>query len=74
MTRSWTKFAPFKHVSRCSLTVISLGPKNDDFIPLKDLLKKNHGDRVSDYMDKMMHMSIDEIVNGRAQLDDPASP
>ena len=45
-------------------------PKATDFIPLKDLLRKNHGDRVQDYMDKMKHMSIDEIVNSKASLED----
>jgi hypothetical protein len=53
-----------------------LGPSNASigggasFIPLKDLLRKNHDDRVKDYMEKMKDMSIEEIVNGKNQLDD----
>ena len=42
-----------------------VGPQNVSFIPLKDLLRKNHDDRVKDYMDKMHGMTIEEIVNGK---------
>ena len=38
------------------------------FIPLKDLLQKNHSDRVKDYLDKMKGLSIDDIVNNRVQI------
>ena len=33
------------------------------FVPLKDLLTRNHDDRVREYLDKMKGLSIDEIVN-----------
>ena len=32
-------------------------------MPLKDLLTRNHDDRVREYLDKMKGLSIDEIVN-----------
>ena len=38
------------------------------FIPLKDLLQKNHDDRVKDYLKKMKGLSIDEIVNSGSLL------
>jgi hypothetical protein len=57
-----------------NLIIIScVEPKATDFIPLKDLLKKNHGDRVQDYMSKMKHMTADEIVNSRASLEEKTS-
>ena len=36
------------------------------FVPLKDLLQRNHDDRVKDYLDRMKGLSIDEIVNSAA--------
>ena len=33
------------------------------FVPLKDLLQRNHDDRVREYLDKMKGLSIDDIVN-----------
>ena len=33
------------------------------FVPLKDLLQRNHDDGVREYLDKMKGLSIDEIVN-----------
>ena len=33
------------------------------FVPLRDLLQKNHDDRVNDYLEKMKGLNIDEIVN-----------
>ena len=32
------------------------------FVPLKDLLQKNHDDRVQGYLDQMKGLSIDEII------------
>ena len=36
------------------------------FIPLGELLTKNHNDRVADYLTKMKGFTIDEIVNSNA--------
>ena len=33
------------------------------FVPLRDLLQKNHDDRVQDYLEKMKGMALDDIVN-----------
>ena len=35
-----------------------------DFIPLRDLLKRNHDDRVQDYLFKMNEESTDDVMNG----------
>ena len=45
------------------------------FVPLRDLLKKGHADRVQDYLDKMNGLTIDEIENGSiaAGKTEPAS-
>ena len=32
-------------------------------MPLKDLISKNHDDRVRDYLDQMKGLSIDDIIN-----------
>ena len=34
------------------------------FIPLRDLLKKGHAERVQDYLTKMQEMTLDEVENG----------
>ena len=39
------------------------GHRRKPFVPLKDLLQKNHEDRVREYLDKMKGLTIDEIVN-----------
>ena len=31
-------------------------------MPLKQIIQRNHGDRVREYLDKMKGLSIDEIV------------
>jgi len=36
------------------------------FIPLKDLLTKNHDDRVKDYLNKMKGLTTEEVVEGDA--------
>ena len=33
------------------------------FVPLRDLLQRNHEDRVREYLDKMKGLTLDEIVN-----------
>lgn len=33
------------------------------FLPLKDLLKRNHDDRVQDYLTKMNEESADDLMN-----------
>ena len=33
------------------------------FVPLKELLCRNHDDRVHEYLDKMKNLSIDEMLN-----------
>ena len=35
----------------------------DSFIPLKDLLKRNHDDRVQDYLTKMNEESQEDVMN-----------
>ena len=37
--------------------------RQQPFVPLKDLLQRNHDDRVKEYLDKMRGLTIDEIVN-----------
>ena len=56
-----------------SLIRVLLGPTNVSFIPLKDLLRKNHDDRVIDYMSKMKGMTIEEIVNGKQAFEEGSS-
>jgi len=34
------------------------------FIPLKDLLTKNHDDRVKDYLNKMKGLTTEQVVDG----------
>ena len=55
-------------------TRYTTGPRNKtindsrrrkQFVPLRDLLRKGHADRVQDYLDKMNGLSINEIENGR---------
>ena len=36
------------------------------FIPLKDLLTKNHDDRVKDYLNKMKGLKTEQVVDGGA--------
>jgi hypothetical protein len=36
------------------------------FTPLKDLLTKNHDDRVQEYLNKMEGLSIEEIVKSNS--------
>ena len=55
------------------LNLLLLGPANVSFIPLKDLLRKNHDDRVKDYMSKMAGMSIEEIVNGKQAFEETST-
>jgi hypothetical protein len=35
----------------------------DSFIPLRDLLKRNHDDRVQDYLTKMNEESQEDVMN-----------
>ena len=42
---------------------LSATNRRKPFVPLKDLLQRNHDDRVREYLDKMKGLSIDEIVN-----------
>ena len=37
-------------------------------MPLKDLISKNHDDRVKDYLDQMKGLSIEEIINNTATI------
>lgn len=37
-----------------------------NFTPLKELMNKNHEDRVQDYLKKMEGLSLSEIVQGSA--------
>ena len=55
------------------LNLIFIGPTNVNFIPLKNLLRKNHDDRVIDYMSKMKGMTIEEIVNGKQAFEEGSS-
>ena len=41
----------------------SVRRRGPSFVPLKDLLSKNHDDRVKDYLDQMKGLSIDDIIN-----------
>lgn len=41
----------------------AIGKKNN-YLKMKDILSKNHDDKVRDYLDKMEGQSLDEIVNG----------
>jgi hypothetical protein len=41
----------------------AIGKKNN-YLKMKDLLSKNHDDKVRDYLHKMEGQSLDEIVNG----------
>lgn len=36
----------------------------DSFIPMKDLLRRNHKDRVADYLSQMDDQTEDQIVTG----------
>ena len=45
-------------------TIDTYSRRKQPFVPLRDLLKKGHADRVQDYLDKMNGMTIDEIENG----------
>ena len=36
--------------------------RKPQFVPLKQIIQRNHGDRVREYLDKMKGLSIDEIV------------
>ena len=45
-------------------TIDTYTRRKQPFVPLRDLLKKGHADRVQDYLDKMNGMTIDEIENG----------
>ena len=38
------------------------------FVPLKDLLKKGHAERVQDYLTKMQEMTLDEVENGSMMM------
>ena len=38
------------------------------FVPLKELLCRNHDDRVHEYLDKMKNLSIDEMLNAHSTL------
>ena len=37
-------------------------------MPLKDLISKNHDDRVKDYLDQMAGLSIEDIINNSATI------
>lgn len=37
-------------------------------MPLKDLIQKNHDDRVKVYLDQMRGMTIEEIISNTAQI------
>lgn len=41
------------------------------FIPLKDLLRRNHGDRVQDYLQKMDDSSVDDVINPKEKTSLP---
>ena len=38
------------------------------FVPLKELISKNHDDRVRDYLEQMKGLSIDDIINNTATI------
>lgn len=46
-----------------SINIQSASTKRKPFVPLSDLLHRKHDDRVSEYLEKMKGLSIDEIVN-----------
>ena len=46
-----------------SINIPSASTKRKPFVPLSDLLHRKHDDRVSEYLEKMKGLSIDEIVN-----------
>lgn len=48
--------------------------RNKPFVPLKDLLQRNHDDRVREYLDKMKGLSIDDIVNTSILNKAPETP
>ena len=52
--------------NRVTQSIAIPGPQSSrrkPFVPLSDLLHRKHDDRVSEYLEKMKGLSIDEIVN-----------
>ena len=37
-----------------------------NFTPLKDLLTKNHDDRVKDYLNKMEGLTMEEVIHSQS--------
>ena len=40
--------------------------KRSSFTPLKDLLTKNHDDRVKDYLSRMEGLTMEEVVHSQS--------
>lgn len=40
--------------------------RKNNFTPLKDLLTKNHDDRVKDYLARMEGLSLEEVVHSKS--------
>jgi hypothetical protein len=41
---------------------------HESFIPMNDLLRRNHKDRVADYLSGMDNQSEDNIVSGKGMV------
>ena len=46
-----------------SIDTSNMTVRKKPFVPLRDLLQKNHDDRVQDYLEKMKGLNLEEIVN-----------
>jgi hypothetical protein len=44
-------------------SAVSRNPNAGNFIPLRDLLQRNHNDRVQDYLEKMGQTNPDDLMN-----------
>ena len=56
------------HVGKESVANSTFSKTRASFVPLRDLLARNHEDRVQDYLEKMKGLNMDEIVNSKAAL------
>jgi hypothetical protein len=48
-------------------SAVSRTGNGGSFLPLKDLLKRNHDDRVQDYLTKMNEESAEDLMNPSAK-------
>lgn len=71
---SMASFDDWKRSAANSVNTFKSPPQTtrntDDYVPLKDLLRKGHDDRVKDYLERMKNLSIDEIVYTNAGMSD----